>query len=341
LDDEKHYKMKDYAQWCMERIEQGFLACQKCGKALDQFRGEFVPQKPKEEGISGYHVSGLYSPFLDCKGTVKEFNGLASAKEIQIFWNDTLGFPFVDVKSKLSKEALLTHCAGRAMALEGLDAYIGIDIGGARKGLHVVIAKPDNNWVFDVLWLGVIHEPDTNDPKFIDWIVDEIAKKCLKFRIKKGCIDCEPQHLSRAITNRIKKLWRCQYNGRMSGPYKWDDATHIVQVNRPESLDASHDILAQGKIRLPMRNDEVEEFAQHCANIAKDEERDDDTGQVEYTWKKVGQYDDYRHAFNYMIVASGYDAKPRLTQKASTVILSADPVYRPRMTRAGKMDLGW
>ncbi|MDE2104060.1 MAG: phage terminase large subunit family protein [Patescibacteria group bacterium] len=321
LDDDEHYHRKDYAEWAMSRIQYGFLTCEKCGKALNVFNSEFVKQITDKVEWSGYHVSALYSPFADYNQMLRDFQGLSSSRETQTYWNDIFGFPYVDVKAKLSKELILQRCTGKAMDALGKDTFLGLDIGGSRKGLHCVIGKPDSNWDYDIVWLGVIHEPNPEDPKFMEWLVNDIAQKMNAFGVRKGCIDGEPQHISRAIANSIRKIWRVQYNDSQRDGFKWDDEKRMVSVNRTESLDNSHEILSKKKFNLRRRNEEIEQFAEHCAALVKDEEVDEDTGQKTYTWKKIAKYDDYRHAFNYMVLASGYDGRTRTIKPVLTTFI--------------------
>ena len=76
----------------------------------------------------------------------------------------------------------------------------------------------------------------------------------------------------------------------------------IVQCNRTESLDASHNEILQGKIELPRESEIVKTFAEQLHNVAKKLQEDEETGSKRYVYVKLGP-DHFRHAFNYEAMA--------------------------------------
>ena len=87
----------------------------------------------------------------------------------------------------------------------------------------------------------------------------------------------------------------------------WDEKDKIIKINRTEICDATHELVSEsGRLELPRRNAEVNEFAFECCNIAKLLVEDDETGSRVYRYKKLGSSrpDHYRHALNYALIAS-------------------------------------
>lgn len=318
-------------------IEQGFLAC-KCGKPLDGHKGEWVPRKPQNKDISGYHVSKLYFPLADIPGILRRWEkAQTNSRLLEDFYHEDLGLPYVDSTQKLTAEDLLTRCTSESIATKASVSYLGVDVGGSRKGCHWVAIDEALNPIA----MGIIREPEHAKADAAEWIKQAIKKLTIDFNPKKVGIDAQPEpRLSRAVLSGIgSKGWMIRYETHQKGAYAWMDEIDEIRVNRTESLDNSQTIL-RGEIKLPWRNEIVEEFAEHCANTARVLEEDEETGKKEYVYKKLGP-DDYRHAFNYAVIVSGYDGTQRLTQKPGKVRLTSDSFYRQGINRKGKIKFRW
>ena len=81
-----------------------------------------------------------------------------------------------------------------------------------------------------------------------------------------------------------------------------EPAVRVVQENRTESLDASHDQILQNNLVLPKHCGIVDEFAKHCNAVAKRLEEDPATKVKRYVYLKLSA-DHFRHAFNYEAIA--------------------------------------
>ncbi len=328
-----------------ECIEQGFLSCFKCSGSLTGALGEWVAKRPDLTDYSGYQVSQLYSPLADLKELLKTFKKIQTVRQKKNFYNFKLGIPYADLSAALTKAAVLKLCRKDRMVEHSEGCFMGIDIGGSRKGIHIVIGRPATP-LFRIEYLGILREPDPQDPKAQEWICGEIGKLIVRYGVRKFGVDAMPeQRLSRAIVyNFSRKGWMIRYNDNQKGPYKWgvESDERECQVDRTESLDNSHYLLQKGLVSLPMQEGIVEEFAEHCENLVRDEELDEDTGVIKYVWKrKSNRQDDFRHAFNYFGIAAGFDGTPELTAKPGVVILGDDPAYRPKVNRSGGIKLDW
>lgn len=326
-------------------IQRGYLACLKCGKpVLPAKKMEFVAEKPDIKDFSGYHISGLYYPHLDCKEMLEQYNGLKSTTETKDFVNGRLGLAYVDNAQRITAEEVLNMCMDFRMQDHddsGL-CTMGIDIGGYRKGCHVVITKPGETRLRRLVWAEVIKDPGMGDDADIEWIFKRVKDFIIRYKIKRGGHDAQPEEMiSRAIARRHRgKMWMVRYQDSLKGAYDWrgEDDPNEVRVNRTVSLDSSHYLLIKKHYELPYRDKVIEEFAAHCANLARDEVLDPKTGEKEFYWKNIGPAD-FRQALNYDAVM-WYDSKTVYKPKA-VVNLSPDPAYRSKMNRQGRIKLDW
>jgi len=326
-------------------IEQGFLACLSCKRPVfPSKKMEFVPLRPKVKGFSGYHISGLYYPKLDCVRMLEDFYGLTSTTETKDFVNNRLGLPFMDNAQRITAEEVLSLCGAYRMQDSddsGL-CTMGIDIGGYRKGCHVVITKPGDSTLRKLVWAGIIKDPGVGSEADIEWIFTAVKDFVTRYKIKRFGVDAQPEEMiSRALVRRFSgKGWMVRYQDSLKGAYDWreDDDPHEVRVNRTVSLDSSHYLLRKHLLALPFQDKTIEELAAHCANLSRDEVLDPRTGAREYYWKNVGPAD-FRQAINYDAVM-WYDSKA--VQKPSAILnLSPDPLYRPSLNRKGGIKLEW
>lgn len=262
--------------------------CPKCSKPVSfPEAGRWVAQSPTSK-IVGFRVSRLNSARLQPDVLRVALTEWESGKNRQVLTNNFLGMPHLDVEAKLDREWLLSNQCGPGG--EGSAQFVGMDVGvpfhacGIVKGAGDGVAIPYKR-------------------RFGSWT--EVRNEIARTAPAVWGVDAGPE------TNAVRELV-AQFPGRVYAifytdqrtPYRWDEERHEVFVNRTESLDASHRLLAtKGLAVLPRRGPEEELFASHCANIARKLEVDEVTGSRRYVWAKLGE-DHYRHAFNYALVVS-------------------------------------
>jgi hypothetical protein len=163
---------------------------------------------------------------------------------------------------------------------------MGVDQG---LGLHVVIGRmyPDK-----VVHVGV----------YKDW--EDLDRLMGDFHVVSCVIDAQPERrASKSLAERFPgKIWLNFYSETQKNGYSWSDENKYVTVNRTESMDESHSVLAVGKISLPQRSQVLEEFALHCHATARKLEEGKD-GQKKYRYVKLKGVDHFRHSFNYAWIA--------------------------------------
>ena len=269
-----------------ECIEQGFLACSKCYRPLDVLGGRWIAKYPKIKR-SGRFVSRLFVHGTDMVGLLEEYRKAFSKAN---FYNRRLGLPYADTHSRITKEQVLKLCGSQNMQEHAFKTTMGIDV-NPEAGHHYVVSRPGRTRLRDIIAIGVVKD------------LDELPLIIRKLDVKKFVIDAQPdlEHARKLCQKFPGKGFMCYYNRHQKDSYAWDDDNHKVSVNRTESLDASQRLLREGLIELPLRNSVVDDFAEHCGNIAKRTTFDETTGEpsVEYVQLGVNKPDHFRHAFNY------------------------------------------
>lgn len=271
------------------------LVCTKCGKELDRNAGEWVAKAPTVTYTHGYQYSQLIAPMTDIERLWRQYKDAQLKGRLQTFYNLVLGLAYVSAKEKLTKEQVLELCDVKFPAdpFSGDEPIcMGVDQG---RDLHIVFKKRVGDKV--LTWFAV-----ERDFESMDTYMD---------RVERCVIDALPEtRKAREFAERWQgKVFLNFYVETQKGATKWNEDDMIVQENRTESMDASHSMFYEKVNVLPARGPEVEEFAEHCSNVAKKLMTDDETGSKRYVWIKIGD-DHFRHADNYATIAlqecSGY-----------------------------------
>jgi hypothetical protein len=206
------------------------------------------------------------------------------------FYNLKIGVAYVEATNRLSIQEVLSLCGNDGIASQDSGpCSMGVDQG---NDLHVVIGKRHPSKAGKVIHLGI----------YKDW--NELDRLMRNFHVSRCVVDAMPEtRNARAFAERFKgKVYLSWYSQHQKGVYKWDEQNMTVSANRTESLDASHNEILMKRIVLPRQTEIVQTFAEHCHNVAKKLEEDEDTGSKRYTYVKLGP-DHFRHAFNYEAIA--------------------------------------
>lgn len=262
-------------------------ACSKCKSELNPSIGEWVAKKPAVTEKRGYHYSQLFSHYIDPKEILHQYRTTAN---LQDFWNLKIGLPYVEAENRLSIQEVLSLCGSDGIVdQESGPCFMGVDQG---RDLHVVIGKKHPQKAGKIVHLGI----------YKDW--QELDRLMKNFNVLRCVVDALPEtRNARAFAERHRgKVFLNFYREFLKGDYKWDEGNLTVTCNRTESLDASHHEIMAGQIILPRECEIVREFANHCHNIAKKLEEDEETGSKRYVYVRLGP-DHFRHAFNYESIA--------------------------------------
>lgn len=214
-----------------------FLACRKCGSALDRGGdGEWVAKFPERDlsgAPHGYHIHGLYSnakPLPDLLIALREVN----ETKRQQTWNQSLGLTYASRQTSRLNRNVLDECR-REYALGGTaqyGAYAGIDVG---RLLHVIIR--DSGTERKALFIGTVQS------------FEEALSLLEKFGVKTCVIDGLPETRKVRELQAAAKYFRvfaAFYSGEESAAAKqeshlrWVDEESTVHIDRTRSLDDTY-----------------------------------------------------------------------------------------------------
>jgi hypothetical protein len=262
------------------------LVCAKCKKPLDTQVGKWVPKFPSRTERRGYHLSQLFSTFVNLKELMKEY---LTGRRRQIFFNHRLGLPYIDAKGRITMgEVLACRREYQLNDITQHGCWAGCDQGDI---LHVVVG--DTNPATNrprIVWLGALKS----------W--DDLNNVLRRHEVKRLVIDAMPNKDSaKRLGQRFRgRVWLCWYD-KEKGNVKWDEPNEEVHVDRTETLDSVFEDLRAQEIELPMV-EEIDVVAKHCHNLVKTQEEDEETGEVKWRYIRTGD-DHYAHALNYFKIA--------------------------------------
>lgn len=262
-------------------------ACVKCSAELDTSKGEWVAKYPSIEDKRGYQFSQLYSNYVTPESILNQYK---TTNNLTDFYNLKIGLAYVSAENRLSIEEVISLCGNKGIAGNSNEAcFMGVDQG---QEIHVVIGKKHEEKKCEIVHIGI----------YKDW--QELDYLMKRFSVARCVVDAMPEiRNARAFAERfLGKVYLNYYLKHAKGSYRWNDREKIVNVNRTESLDASHHLIMNQEVILPRDSEMVKKFAIHCHNVAKKIKEDEESGSKYYEYIKLGP-DHFRHAFNYLCVA--------------------------------------
>jgi len=306
-------------------IAQGFLACRKCGKALNPKKGVWVAECPGVKDASGYQLSRLIDPGYG--GYPRLLESYRSARFLQNFYNSKLGLPYADAETYLTAAFILTLCSDRIMAASSQEeTTAGVDVG---KVLHVVISRKSTNpaYLREYVYVGEVEGEG-------DEIYDNLGRLFQRYGVNKFVIDANPEtHNVRSLVKRNRwSGWMCYYSAA-KGETKWNEDKREVHTNRTESLDASQRLLRNRLLSFPRRCPEMEELARHCEALKKSQIMDEKTNDIEYEYV-ASRADHFRHAINYDVMC--WDAGSELDPSGGGMLVLPDDLEDSSFVLTGR-----
>jgi len=278
---------------CLRSREDGnaYRACTRCGKEIYPCDGRWVAQYPeKEKDMVGGWISQLNSAFVSPTKILDMFNNPPNGRLEEVY-NSKLGMAYIAAENRLTINDIYSLCGQEVMKTQFHGpCAMGVDVG---KDLHVVVGYKSHNGVANLIYMARISS--FND-------LHDIAKR---YNVSSAVIDVEPEtRAAREFQNAERfETYLCDYSDTQVKQPVWDDKTNIVRVNRTEICDATHVMVTTpGKMVIPRRCPEVDQFAKEMINVAKVLVEDDETGAKVYRYRKLG-VDHYRHAMNYFHLA--------------------------------------
>jgi hypothetical protein len=272
-------------------------ACEKCHAELNPSVGQWVAKHPSVTERRGRQYSQLFS---QTKTTTPELmlHNYRTTTNITSYMNLKVGVAYVEAQNRLSVREVLDCCGKDGIrSSSDVGTFMGVDQGGK---LHVVIGKASETRVGEVVHVGIYKGNNTsNKEDESGW--RELDSLMNRFKVMRCIVDALPNTKSaRSFAERFPgRVYLNFYNEHQKGSLKWNEKELIVQGNRTETLDASHNLITTQNIILPRESSDImQTFANHMHNVAKRLEEDEDTGSQRYVYLKLGD-DHFRHAFNY------------------------------------------
>jgi hypothetical protein len=303
---------------------EAYLVCEKCKEILDSQYGVWVPDAPKVQRVRGYHISGLYSAFLDLSDLMAEYN---SGRRREEFFRSKLGIPYTAANQRITV-GMVEACRENFEMHVERHTYMGVDQKGDE--LHIVIRKPNRMTTkHDLVFIGKVTKFEQLDMFMRQYDVD----CCV--------IDGLPnQHSARDFAARFSgRVFLCYYQDTQKNDYSWsepksgEDAENWeVKANRTEALDAMYEQVIRRELALP--KEVPQEFISQMTQLAKVYEEDDDGAILRALWKRLGP-EHYAHATSYSLIAQS-----RFNQVTNKSSVTVQPPSLGRMQYARRYEMG-
>ncbi|WP_370550832.1 phage terminase large subunit family protein [Edwardsiella tarda] len=103
------------------------LVCPSCEKEITEAQriravagGRWIATNPKVKDIAGYHINRLYSPLTTIKRIVQDFAEAYQTFDLQSFYNNVLGLPYVDRDNREIELTLLENLRDPSFDIENI-----------------------------------------------------------------------------------------------------------------------------------------------------------------------------------------------------------------------------
>jgi hypothetical protein len=290
----KHTCLETEFPECLMELNDGSVKriCIHCKNEIYPSDGTWVAQVPsKSKDLVGWWISQLNSRYINPKKILDIFKNPPNGDPTE-FYNSKMGMAYIAAENRLSKGDIYA-CCGKEISPNGSmnSCAMGVDIGDK---LHVVIGHPIGDGTrTKVLYVNRLSS-------FED--LHDVARK---YNVKCAVVDAEPEtRKARDFSNSEPyPVYLCDYQERMKTSFRIDEKDKVIVVRRTETLDAvHHSIITMGKLELPRRSAEIDEYALEMTMTAKVLQEDELTKSRRYVYKCFGA-DHYFHATNYFLLA--------------------------------------
>lgn len=267
--------------------EKELLVCKKCRQQIVPWECEmkWIPNNPTSS-IRGYHISQLYSPYLNIKEIIEE-SKKTSEFEVMQFFNQILGLPYEPKGAKIS-DADLTACIRDytiPYKYEKMRTYMGIDVGTL---FHYSIIDDKR-----LIMAGTCKD------------VDDLILIAKEYNAVCTVIDGAPEPRSsekfaRGAQGQNYLCWYTDTANFKKGEW-WQKDVLKVNTGRTMSLDVSTNVIKQQLLELPKNLNDYPDFKNHLRNLIRII-RENKHGDKIAEYLKTGE-DHFRHTLNYAVLA--------------------------------------
>jgi hypothetical protein len=281
------------------------IICGNCKEDLDRLKdGRWVP-KNKGAEARGYHINGLYNPYLNLKDAWTQSKS-PDVWGLTQFYNQTLGLPYEPEGARLTQQALDSCARAYDIPFRENGNIVKHGTGGADVGntIHVVVGKKQKEGESEddiktrYLWIGEVNNffgPQDS----LEWVMRT-------FDLETLVVDIMPE--TRSVQELCKmfpgRVFGCRYpTRRFSGGYmEWKLDDNEVQVDRTVSLDYYVSEVDTQKIIIPISAESIEGFYDQMKASVRIIDKSSTTGVISAKWQEEGP-DHYFHAANYERIA--------------------------------------
>jgi hypothetical protein len=235
-------------------VERVAIVCKSCQAIMENTApGKWVAEAPLEKAIRGYHLSRLYSPWLNLEELI-EASQATSALELQEFHNSDLGEVFSPPGGGLSPAEL-----DRCISNYSLDDYsgeqcvMGVDVG---TYLHVIIREGGVERIKDERSIG--YRGLKVEPKL--WFAgtvktfEELEVLVERFNVSIAVIDALPETRLASAFVKNHPHFRLAYYGGTEGyelRKRADGMPESVHMDRVLVIDETFERIRSGVATMP------------------------------------------------------------------------------------------
>ena len=274
-----------------------YVACRKCGRALDRMgTGEWVAAFPGRE-IVGYHLTKLFSQTADLVKLVRGLITTDETKRREAF-NQDLGETYTPRGGQITDQTL--DACRREYACNPVpyeSTVLGADV---NKALNVVIRGPQHPETGErpLRYAGEVESFDT------------LGRLLKQYNVQRAVIDALPETRKCRELQEVFRpglVWLAYYVNQKTGtkgiePAQWDMEKGVVNLDRTRMLDTSFARFYESENTLPADAREIiDYYAQMKAPVRVVEK--DTSGQMVARYVESAP-DHYAHAENYCTAAS-------------------------------------
>lgn len=279
------------------------IVCSGCRSALDVMKpGRWVPTAPGNEWIRGYHLSSLYSPWLDARSLIEKSRDDTPAA-LQEFQNSDLGEVFTVPGGGLSRD-LLDRCRDDYSLNQyaGQPCFMGVDVG---TKLHVVVRERVPQGSAARLWFA--DELDS---------FEKLNELMRRFHVRVCVVDAQPDihATSQFALQHELHVWMAYYTRREAGHRfaegGWE-RPNVCHLNRLQAIDETFERFRKQAVLLPRAarsmgdrvRDGIGEYYRELLAPQRTLEPDS-TGNPQARWANDRRADHFAHAETYCWIAS-------------------------------------
>lgn len=261
-------------------------ACGGCGKELsnaDRINGRWVAKYPKKSYRRGYWVNQMMAPWVTAAYIVDKYKHSTP----EFFHNFVLGLPYISADIVLDREVIMNANSPGKVVLK--DVCMGVDNGIIK---HYVIGTPN----------GVFKTGETESWEEIEALFN--MYNCTAMVIDANPYPVVPKRLVERYPGRVFMNYYVQDKKEL-GVVRWGAkaSSGVVNSDRTRLLDQVANEIQRTEIIFTMKPTEMEDLIEHCMNIYRTVE-EDNNGMKKGKWiRKEGKPDHLFHALAYWRIA--------------------------------------